>query len=132
LKRDLIISSQLENINEVRYFLDRIFSEFCLDRNYFNNVFLALSEAVNNAIVHGNSLDRNKNVAVGITLINNQLLIEVVDEGEGFEYEFINDPTSTKNLKKDNGRGIFLIGRLADDVKYKNGGRSVTIKYNLY
>jgi serine/threonine-protein kinase RsbW len=131
LKHDLIISSQLGNISKVRFFLDKVFIESGLDRSNFNRVLLGLCEAVNNSIVHGNKLDENKNVFITVLLKKNQLYVEVKDEGNGFPFECINDPTCFENLKKENGRGIFLIRNMADDMKYSEGGSFVMIKYNL-
>lgn len=131
MKSELIISSQLGNINKVRFFLDHVFAETGLDRSNFNRVFLGLSEAVNNSIVHGNRLNEEKKVFISIYFYENQLFVEVKDEGNGFPFECIYDPTCSENLKKEHGRGIFLIRQMADDIKYSDGGSNVMIKYNL-
>lgn len=131
MERDLVISSQLINNNKVRYFLDEFFAESCLNRSYFNRVFLGISEAVNNSIVHGNSLDARKNVFICIKYFDKKLFVEVKDEGDGFVVDCISDPTCMDNMKKENGRGIFLLREMADEVRYYDGGRTVLIKYNL-
>lgn len=99
--------------------------------NCFNQVFLGLSEAVQNSIVHGNRMDADKNVFIHIDSNDSQINIEVEDEGVGFPVDCINDPTCFENLKKENGRGIFLIRQIADEVKYSDGGKKITIKYYL-
>jgi serine/threonine-protein kinase RsbW len=131
LQRDLVISSDLANITKVRFFLDQIFVESGLDKCYFNRVLLGLSEAVNNSIVHGNKLNVDKLVHIHILVLDNNLLIQIIDEGNGFEIGCINDPTCFENIKKERGRGIFLIRQMADDIRYYDGGRKVMIKYNL-
>jgi len=131
LERDLVISSQLVNINKVRCFLDEIFTESRLDMNYFNRVFLGISEAVNNSIVHGNCCDQDKRVFIRVVYTDDELQIEVKDEGEGFTIESIADPTANENLKKENGRGIFILQQIADEVNYCDGGSKVLIKYTL-
>lgn len=131
MDRCIVISSELININKVRVFLDEIFTESCLDKKYFDRVFLCLSEVVNNSIVHGNCLDAEKNVFVRVYNLKNQLFIEVEDEGDGFTVDCIPDPTCIENLKKDSGRGIFLMRQFADEVIYYDGGRKVFIRYNL-
>jgi len=131
LERDLVISSQLVNINKVRDFLEEIFNESCLNRNYFNRVFLGISEAVNNSIVHGNCLDVNKHVFIRIIFEDDQLHVEIKDEGIGFVVEEIDNPTENENLKKENGRGIFILQNIADEVEYYDGGSKVLIKYTL-
>lgn len=131
MQRDLVISSQLININKVRFFLEEVFNESHLDKVLFNRIFLGLSEAVNNSIVHGNRLNTEKHVCIQITLNESQILIVVEDEGDGFCADDVGDPTFQKNLKKENGRGIFLLRQIADEVDYLEGGRKVLIKYFL-
>jgi len=131
LERDLVISSQLKNIHQVRSFLDEIFEESCLNRNYFNRVFLGICEAVNNSIVHGNCLDNDKRVFIRVVFEDNKLQIEVKDEGVGFTVEGLPNPIEDKNLKKENGRGIFILQNIADEVEYCEGGSKVLIKYTF-
>lgn len=131
MERDLVISSQLININEVRSFLDEIFAESGLNKNYFNKVFLGICEAVNNSIVHGNCLNKEKQVFIRVVYSEYQLQIEVKDEGEGFIIDSIADPTARENLKKESGRGIFILQQIADEVEFCDGGSKVLIKYIL-
>ena len=127
----LVISSSLSNIGKVRMFLEEIFTESNLNLSYFNPVFLGLSEALTNSIVHGNKLNSSKKVSIEVNCLNEELFIEITDEGDGFLIECLKDPTCLENLKKENGRGIFLIRHYADEVDYFDGGRKVRIKYNL-
>jgi len=112
-------------------FLEEIFIESNLNLSYFNPVFLGLSEALTNSIVHGNKLNSSKKVSIEVNCLNEELFIEITDEGDGFLIECLKDPTCLENLKKENGRGIFLIRHYADEVDYFDGGRKVRIKYNL-
>jgi serine/threonine-protein kinase RsbW len=129
LERQLIIPSKLVYINDVKLFLDEIFTESNLDRDNFNRVFLGLSEAVCNSIVHGNRLDASKNVILRGYFSEGKLVLEVEDEGEGFLIEQIEDPTCLNNLKKENGRGIFLLRKIADEVVFCEGGQKVLIGF---
>jgi serine/threonine-protein kinase RsbW len=113
----------------VKLFLDEIFTESNLDRDNFNRVFLGLSEAVCNSIVHGNRLDASKNVILRGYFSEGKLVLEVEDEGEGFLIEQIEDPTCLNNLKKENGRGIFLLRKIADEVVFCEGGQKVLIGF---
>ena len=131
MQRELIIPSKLICINDVRQFLEDIFTDSHLKREYFNRVFLGLSEAVNNSIVHGNRSDSEKKVFLKSFYSDGELVFEVKDEGEGFLVDCIEDPTSFNNLKKENGRGIFLIREIADEIVFSEGGRSVLIRFNL-
>ena len=92
---------------------------------------MGISEAVNNSIVHGNGLNIHKNVFLEIKYFNKQLFVVVKDEGRGFDIECINDPTCSDNIRKESGRGIFLLRKMANEVNYYDGGRSVMIKFNL-
>jgi len=131
LERLLVISSKLNQINEVRFFLDGIFTEFRLDRTLFNRVFLGVSEALSNSIIHGNRFDVNKNVTLRVFFQTDFLVIEVVDEGPGFTFDCINDPTKPVNLMNEKGRGIFLIRQLSDEMVYSDCGRKLLIKYKF-
>lgn len=131
MERLLVISSKLNQINEVRFFLDGIFTEFRLDRTLFNRVFLGVSEALSNSIIHGNRFDVNKNVTLRVFFQSDFLVIEVVDEGPGFTFDCINDPTKPVNLMNEKGRGIFLIRQLSDEMVYSDCGRKLLIKYKF-
>ena len=128
----MVIGSRLSDLDEVRDFLDEIFTESDLDRNYFNRVLLGLSEAVNNSILHGNGLDTEKSVFITARYDLESLIFDVVDQGDGFDVSKILDPTSDSNIRKERGRGIFLIRHFADDVVFFEEGRRVRIKYILH
>ena len=127
----LDISSELINIKKVRSFLEDVFMKLNLEKVHFNRIFLCLSEAVSNAIVHGNQCFSCRNVNISISYINNFLIIEVIDEGVGFNVEMVKDPTLSENLKKESGRGIFLMKNICDDVLFLDEGRRVQIKYMI-
>jgi serine/threonine-protein kinase RsbW len=131
LERTISISSQLININKVRSFLEEVYKEFSLETNSFNRVFLGISEAVNNAILHGNRLDPEKWVFIKMYLLGKQLQIEVEDEGDGFCEKVLFNPTTPENVKREHGRGIFIMKQLAEEVVFKEGGRKVYILFTV-
>lgn len=131
MERDIDISSQRYNINQIRYFLEKFFIDSDLNMNHFNRVFLGVSEAVNNSIVHGNKMDENKYVFIHVRSIARILLVEVKDQGDGFFLDSIDNPICSENLSKENGRGIFILRSVADNVQYFDGGRSVLISFKL-
>jgi serine/threonine-protein kinase RsbW len=96
----------------------------------FHNLLVATTEAINNAIIHGNLRDPKKYVTIICKLTNTSLEIKVHDEGKGIEEEDLPDPLDEKNILKENGRGIFLMRHLMDSVKYKRdeSGNEVTMK----
>ena len=130
MERSLVISSHLTNINEVRIFLEKVYNEFSLSKNSFNHIFLGISEAVSNAILHGNKLDAEKRVFIRLNVFGNQMHIEVEDEGDGF-CDILFDPTLPENIKCETGRGIYIIRQIADELVFKEDGRKVYILFTI-
>jgi serine/threonine-protein kinase RsbW len=90
---------------------------------------LALSEALVNAIVHGNQQDPCKRVYVNCRCTTDgEVSITVEDEGHGFENDAVPDPTSPENLLRTHGRGIYLIRTLMDEVDFEQGGSVVRMR----
>jgi serine/threonine-protein kinase RsbW len=94
-------------------------------------VELVLGEAINNAITHGNNGDVSKEVVVEIWTEINTLIITVADQGTGFNYYSIPDPTLPENKEKLTGRGVFLMKSLSDLVLFENNGSKVKIHFKL-
>jgi serine/threonine-protein kinase RsbW len=92
---------------------------------------VAVTESVNNAIIHGNKEDSNKNVSLTLILGDSTIKCVVEDEGDGFDYDSLPDPTAPENLFKMGGRGVFLIKNLSDDVKFENQGRKIVMSFNV-
>ena len=131
MERELIIASELKELNNLRLFLNQIFTDTNLNREYFNRVLLGLCEAVSNSIIHGNKSDCSKKVFISFLYDESKLVITVRDEGSGFCLDDVGDPTQPENRKKENGRGLFLIQQIADEVYFYNGGNKIQILYSL-
>jgi len=129
LERVIVISSKLKNIDHVRDFLRDVFKEFNLNMAYFNRIFIGISEAVNNAILHGNQLNPEKNVFIKLKLKGNMVRITVKDEGNGYNQCDLVDPTNSDNIKVEHGRGIYILNKLADKVSIKEEGRKILIQF---
>lgn len=123
--------SVAKNIHLVEKMIDSVCEELKVNEDYYGNILIALTEAVNNAIHHGNRLDASKTTYVACEQCNNQLKFVVKDEGPGFDYTNLPDPTSPENIEKPNGRGIFLMQSLADEVNFENEGQIVELIFNL-
>ena len=91
------------------------------------SVRLALEEAVVNAIRHGNKADPNKRIHVNYLIEQSRLVVNVEDEGAGFDLESVPDPTAEENLEADHGRGILLMRVYMDEVSYNDRGNAVTL-----
>lgn len=96
----------------------------------YGNVLIAVTEAVNNAIEHGNAMNKDLLVSVFVGDDDSSFCFNVMDEGKGFDYTNLPDPTSPENILKENGRGIFLMKNLADEVFYDAPGNSVNMYFN--
>jgi serine/threonine-protein kinase RsbW len=82
------------------------------------NVRVALTEALSNAILRGNNEHPDKYVAVRAEVTPERLVVEVVDEGSGFDIcKCLVDPTQPENLYREEGRGLFLMAKLMDRVE---------------
>lgn len=131
MKKDLQITSDVQNLRQVEKLIDELQFELDLSDESYGNVLVATMEATNNAIVHGNKSDPNKIVNLHIEKENDELLVKLSDQGEGFDPKSIPDPTAPENIEKINGRGIFLMERLSDEINYSDQGRIVELKFKV-
>ncbi len=125
------IPSLPENIRIVESFIDNIKEKYSLDDDIYGNIMIAVTESVNNAIVHGNKSDNQKNVSLNLSLENSQIRFTVKDQGTGFDFENLADPTLPENLDKPGGRGIFLMKNLSDEVNFKDEGSTAELSFYL-
>jgi serine/threonine-protein kinase RsbW len=125
------VPSMVENIRMIESFIDNAKDKFHLDDDIYGNIMIAVTEAVNNAIKHGNSNNKAKNVHLSLFLKDSMIKFIVKDEGEGFNYQDLPDPTAPENLKKPGGRGIFLMKHLSDEVEFRENGRIVELSFYM-
>ena len=124
-------NSETKNINIVEKLIDDLSAEYDLQNDIYDKVLLAVVEGVNNAIVHGNKLDREKTVTLHYIIEDTFIEFTIVDEGDGFDYTNIPDPTKPENLEKTHGRGIFLMHHLADNLEFEENGSIVKMTFNI-
>jgi serine/threonine-protein kinase RsbW len=91
-------------------------------------VHLAVEEALVNAIKHGNKEDPAKSVRVKVQTSPDQLRVEIVDEGAGFDPGQVPDPTSPERLNRPHGRGLMLIHNFMTHVEYKGRGNELVME----
>jgi serine/threonine-protein kinase RsbW len=125
------VPSIAENIRMIESFIDNAKERFALDDDIYGNIMIAVTEAVNNAIKHGNSGDQKKNVYLSLSLNESLIKFIIKDEGRGFDYQNLPDPTAPENLEKIGGRGIFLMKHLSDQVEFKEHGRVVELSFYM-
>jgi serine/threonine-protein kinase RsbW len=127
--KKLKIESSIHNLRIIENAIDEVMNEIGIKQQDYGKILVSTLEAVNNAITHGNKSEKDKMVDVEISYRNEKLKIKVRDEGVGFLPGNVPDPTTPQNLESVNGRGIFLMSRLADEVKYSKKGNAVTMLF---
>jgi len=126
----LSIASDFNEIGKVETLIDDVCANLSVNEDYYGNVLIAVTEAVNNAIQHGNKLKTDLTVDLSVGDKETDFCFNVKDEGLGFDFDNLPDPTAPENIEKVDGRGIYLMRSLAEDVVYDNGGRSVNIYFS--
>lgn len=128
---NVTLSSTFDQAETIPDFVDKIASECNLDEDPSETFKLILSEAVTNAIVHGNDENPDKSVHIKVTVTDSAIAADVKDEGEGFEPGEKKDPLKEENLMNIGGRGIFLIEQFADHVEFKENGTLLTFRVDF-
>ncbi|MCF8297510.1 MAG: ATP-binding protein [Saprospiraceae bacterium] len=130
--RKIEFKSTEENLHLVEKFVEEICDDYNIYNSYFGNIIIALTEATTNAIFHGNKGDNFKTVIITFESKKIGLTFMVEDQGEGFDYKNIPDPTdiTIENSEK-LGKGIFLIKSLADEVNFYENGKVIEIIFKI-
>lgn len=134
LENKIEINSKPENIVQVESFVEALCSKYEIDDSIYGNMLISITEAVNNAIIHGNKKDANKKVIISHKIELGQpkvLSVKIDDEGKGFDYINLPDPTAPENLEMIGGRGVFLIKQLADFVIFSDKGDSIELQFKI-
>jgi serine/threonine-protein kinase RsbW len=131
--KSIKFASDPHNVAIVERFIDDLRSELNIGDDVYGNILISMTEAANNAIVHGNKSDESKQVEVlyDVDPSGKKLTFIIKDEGPGFDYNNLPDPTEPENLEKTSGRGVFLIMQLADMVVFSNNGATVEMQFRL-
>lgn len=127
----LKLSSNPRNIALVESFVEQVVERYKLSPDVYGNILISLTEAVNNAIIHGNCEDESKTVRIQFRKHKSHLAVRVTDEGCGFDYQSVPDPTAPENLLRVGGRGVFLMQQLSDSVEFHNNGSTVEMQFKI-
>ena len=131
-RRQLRFPSVLESIHLAEKLVDDVCAEYKVKEDFYGEVLICLTEGVNNAIVHGNRMSTDLQVALTFELADEKTLRFIIeDEGPGFDYENLPDPTAPENIELPHGRGVFLMQRLADRCTFNNGGTEVVLEFDV-
>jgi len=129
--QQLRIDSKIENLTRIEALVDDICELYHVNEDYYGNILVAVTEAVNNAIQHGNKFDPDKSIDLEFIPYDKHITFTIKDQGDGFDYENLPDPTDPENIEKPHGRGIFLMKHLADSLEFKEQGRIVALDFNV-
>jgi serine/threonine-protein kinase RsbW len=122
----LRIPSDVNLVDEAVELVARHLEAAFIDRHIIRfNLRVALAEAVANAILYGNGEDPAKGVGVRVLFGRNAVEMQVTDEGCGFDFRHVPDPTLPANRMRPYGRGLFLIRQLVDEVRFNEAGNSI-------
>ena len=127
----LKINSRLENIAKVESMIETLRVQYAINDEQYGNMLLASVEAVTNAIEHGNNLDEQKIVDIEACKCDASFKLSVRDQGRGFNPDRLPDPTTPEFREQPDGRGVFLMRKLADEVFFRDGGKCVEMRFLL-
>ena len=121
----------IENIQVIESFIDNAKDTFEINDDLYGNIMISVTECISNAIVHGNQSNSNKLVHLVLQMEPGLLRCSIEDEGIGFDFNQLPDPTDPENIEKVGGRGIFLMKHLSDEVKFEEGGKKTVLSFYL-
>lgn len=126
-----ILKSERKAIKDIEPLMFEIRRSVKINDQKFYNMLIAVTEAVNNAIVHGNRCDPEKKVSIIVQGFKEYVMITIEDEGNGFDPDSVADPRAPENLMKEHGRGVFLIKQLSEFSEFTPTvkGTKITMKF---
>ncbi|MEL7585778.1 MAG: ATP-binding protein [Prolixibacteraceae bacterium] len=131
MRNRITIPSDFSYLKDVEIFIQELLEGAHVSEFISGYINLCICESVSNAIYHGNNQDLKKNVTIFAECKDEFLIVEVRDEGKGFDYINLPDPTLSENLRKEGGRGLFIIRNLVDQLVFKNNGSVIQLTFKL-
>lgn len=128
-----LLKTSIFEVDNLPKYLDEALKDVKISAEKYNNILLALTEAVNNAIIHGNKNEIHKQVQLEFIITDSFIKVIVTDEGEGFDLNNVPDPTLPENILSEYGRGIYIMKHFVDElsVEKTSKGNSLILKINL-
>jgi len=127
----LQLPSKEESITQLELLIENLSDAYNVGEDTFANMMTCLNEALINAIKHGNKFDPAKKVIVNAEVDSKRIIWNVTDEGPGFDYVHLPDPTSPENLELETGRGVFIMKHLADQCIFNASGNEVELHFKI-
>jgi len=127
----LQLPSKMESLIILENLIEEIANNYNVADDTFANMMTCLNEVFINAIVHGNKLQENKKVIVNAEVDGRRVTWTITDEGPGFDYNKLPDPTAPENIEKEAGRGVFIVKQLADQCVFNTSGNEVELHFKI-
>jgi len=127
----LQLPSKYESITLLENLIEEVADKYQVSEDTFANMMTCLNEAVINAIIHGNKLDPNKTVIINAEVEPKRIVWTITDEGDGFDYNNLADPTAPDRLEELTGRGVFILKHLADQCIFNTSGNEVELHFKI-
>lgn len=124
------LPTKIQSLTIVEQIIEDIRNIYGISEEIYGNILVSVTEAVNNAIRHGNKLDENLPIDFSFSLTETELQFTIKDQGSGFDFDNLPDPTHPSNLEKPDGRGIYIMKNLSDKVEFLDNGSQVIIHFN--
>jgi serine/threonine-protein kinase RsbW len=131
LDTQVTLPSDPSQVSQVEPLLERFTHRLNISSDVYGNMLISLTEAVSNAILHGNQGDNTKQVCISMQRHNDALEVSVSDQGPGFDPHVVPDPTSADCIEKCGGRGLFLMKHLSDDCRFVGNGSTVRMRFKI-
>ncbi|MBD3748428.1 MAG: ATP-binding protein [Sphingobacteriales bacterium] len=126
----LQLPSNSQSVAVLENFVDELVENLEIGDDVYANLMTCLNEAITNAIYHGNKQNPEKTIFINLEVINNKRLVFTVsDEGEGFDFSHLPDPTDPENIEKLTGRGVYIMKKLADQCIFNSRGNEVELHF---
>ena len=127
----LQLPAKEESIAQLENLIESIADRHDISEDTFANMMTCLNEALINAMKHGNKMDPDKKVIINAEVEPKRIVWTVTDEGEGFDYTHLPDPTAPENLENLTGRGVFIIKHLADQCIFNASGNELELHFKI-
>src|ERR1700744_850674 len=127
----LQLPSTQDSITQLELLIENIADEYHVSEDTFANMMTCLNEALINAIKHGNKMDASKKVIINADAEPRKVIWTIADEGTGFDYIHLADPTAPENLENLTGRGVFIMKHLADQCIFNAAGNEVELHFKI-
>jgi len=128
---DIVLASTFDELERAIDFIEQFVARHSLDDDLLERLRLVGSEAITNAIKHGNKLDATKKVTVCMEITNGFVEMRVSDEGPGFAIDEIPDPLASENLLAEGGRGVYFIFEFSDEVVFEDNGSILLARFKV-